>query len=435
MEQKSPEAFRTISEVAEWLGVPTHVLRFWESRFTQVKPVKRAGGRRYYRPTDMQLLGGIRKLLHDDGLTIRGVQKLLREQGVKHVAAMSPPLDADAETNVVSLRKSRESDAEIEDAEIVEAPEAGDTDADLPPAPSRPTPPERAVTDTSEAGPEAETPAPADASDPADTEQSADFEYPEPTETDDISEDVAADTAEDPIEPNPDATSFHTEVTDTEDGDIVDDTLTPETDEDSAPPTDDHAPDPAETDEAQAEPPEPEPQDPEPEETEPDEARVPVDARMETPGDIEDAPGTASFTEDEALTEDPEDMPAPELPDGADAEPVDEGTNDDTGTIADQDTFDDDLPDPIAPSDPETEANIHASETAEPLRPALVMPDIGSDPLDGELVPLQAPVAPVLRRMRARGLTLPPAALRALSDRLETLRDPDRHRRPPGGLG
>ncbi|MEL7115859.1 MAG: MerR family transcriptional regulator, partial [Pseudomonadota bacterium] len=91
--EKSPDAFRTISEVADWLGTPTHVLRFWESRFSQVKPVKRAGGRRYYRPADMALLGGIKKLLHDDGLTIRGVQKILREQGVKHVTAMSPPVD------------------------------------------------------------------------------------------------------------------------------------------------------------------------------------------------------------------------------------------------------------------------------------------------------------------------------------------------------
>ena len=89
---KSPDAFRTISEVAEWLDVPAHVLRFWESRFTQVRPVKRAGGRRYYRPTDMELLGGIKRLLHDDGLTIRGVQKLLREEGVRHVAALSPAL-------------------------------------------------------------------------------------------------------------------------------------------------------------------------------------------------------------------------------------------------------------------------------------------------------------------------------------------------------
>ena len=91
--QKSPDAFRTISEVADWLDTPAHVLRFWESRFTQIKPIKRAGGRRYYRPADMALLGGIKQLLHDDGMTIRGVQKLLREQGVKHVAQMSPEVE------------------------------------------------------------------------------------------------------------------------------------------------------------------------------------------------------------------------------------------------------------------------------------------------------------------------------------------------------
>lgn len=94
---KSPEAFRTIREVAEWLDTPAHVLRFWESRFAQVKPVKRAGGRRYYRPADMELLGGIKQLLHEDGLTIRGVQKLLREQGVGYVAAKSPTLGLAAE--------------------------------------------------------------------------------------------------------------------------------------------------------------------------------------------------------------------------------------------------------------------------------------------------------------------------------------------------
>jgi DNA-binding transcriptional MerR regulator len=94
--EKSPDAFRTISEVADWLGVPTHVLRFWESRFSQVKPVKRAGGRRYYRPNDMLLLGGIKRLLHDDGMTIRGVQKMLREEGVKHVAGFSQPLESEA---------------------------------------------------------------------------------------------------------------------------------------------------------------------------------------------------------------------------------------------------------------------------------------------------------------------------------------------------
>ena len=88
--EKSAEAFRTISEVSELLQTPAHVLRFWESRFSQVKPVKRAGGRRYYRPADLALLGGIKRLLHDDGMTIRGVQKVLRERGVRHVAALSP---------------------------------------------------------------------------------------------------------------------------------------------------------------------------------------------------------------------------------------------------------------------------------------------------------------------------------------------------------
>ena len=83
---KSAEAFRTISEVAIELDVPQHVLRFWESRFVQIRPVKRAGGRRYYRPEDIDLLKGIRALLYADGLTIRGVQKVLKERGLRHVA-------------------------------------------------------------------------------------------------------------------------------------------------------------------------------------------------------------------------------------------------------------------------------------------------------------------------------------------------------------
>lgn len=97
---KSPDAFRTISEVADWLGIQSHVLRFWESKFTQVKPVKRAGGRRYYRPADMLLLGGIKQLLHEDGLTIKGVQKVLREDGMNHVSSLSQPLDDDADAPV-----------------------------------------------------------------------------------------------------------------------------------------------------------------------------------------------------------------------------------------------------------------------------------------------------------------------------------------------
>jgi len=89
---KSPDAFRTIGEVSEWLKTPTHVLRYWESRFSQLKPIKRAGGRRYYRPNDMLLLGGIKRLLHEDGLSIKGVQKMLGHDGVKSVAALSQPL-------------------------------------------------------------------------------------------------------------------------------------------------------------------------------------------------------------------------------------------------------------------------------------------------------------------------------------------------------
>ncbi|WP_120632989.1 MerR family transcriptional regulator [Ruegeria sp. EL01] len=112
---KSPDAFRTISEVADWLGVQAHVLRFWESRFTQVKPVKRAGGRRYYRPNDMRLLGGIKRLLHQEGITIKGVQRILREQGVAHVASLSPSLDDMPETadadNAVVVPFSSEQDA------------------------------------------------------------------------------------------------------------------------------------------------------------------------------------------------------------------------------------------------------------------------------------------------------------------------------------
>ena len=92
--EKSPEAFRTISEVSEYLETPPHVLRFWESRFPQVRPVKRAGGRRYYRPSDVALLGGIKLLLHDQGMTIRGVQKILREQGIRHVAGLGSAAQA-----------------------------------------------------------------------------------------------------------------------------------------------------------------------------------------------------------------------------------------------------------------------------------------------------------------------------------------------------
>jgi len=96
---KAPDAYRTISEAAEALDLPAHVLRFWESRFSQIKPVKRAGGRRLYRPGDLQLLRGIRALLYEQGYTIKGAQKYLRENGVAAVSALAdgqgaPPVAA-----------------------------------------------------------------------------------------------------------------------------------------------------------------------------------------------------------------------------------------------------------------------------------------------------------------------------------------------------
>jgi DNA-binding transcriptional MerR regulator len=101
--EKAPDAFRTISEVADEIDVPQHVLRFWESRFPQIRPMKRGGGRRYYRPDDVDLLRGVRHLLYGEGYTIRGVQRILREQGVGFVQEVwraeaerpPPPSDED----------------------------------------------------------------------------------------------------------------------------------------------------------------------------------------------------------------------------------------------------------------------------------------------------------------------------------------------------
>ncbi len=105
--EKSPGAFRTITEVSEDLGVPQHVLRFWESRFSQIRPTKRAGGRRYYRPEDVDLLKGIRRILHGQGYTIRGAQRILKEHGVRFVQAIGrgeaeagPPLPQDRDEEV-----------------------------------------------------------------------------------------------------------------------------------------------------------------------------------------------------------------------------------------------------------------------------------------------------------------------------------------------
>ncbi|MBV8976086.1 MAG: MerR family transcriptional regulator [Alphaproteobacteria bacterium] len=112
LRDKSPEAFRTISEVAAELDMPQHVLRFWESRFTQVRPIKRAGGRRYYRPEDVDLLRGIRTLLYREGYTIKGAQKVMREKGPRHVAELGRAAFAAsvAPSNIVSFEEAQRRD-------------------------------------------------------------------------------------------------------------------------------------------------------------------------------------------------------------------------------------------------------------------------------------------------------------------------------------
>jgi DNA-binding transcriptional MerR regulator len=108
---KAPDAFRTISEVAEEINVPQHVLRFWESRFAQIRPLKRGGGRRYYRPDDVDLLRGVRHLLYGEGYTIRGVQRILREQGLGFVQNV---WRAGAEPPPPELEEDRAGDDEAE---------------------------------------------------------------------------------------------------------------------------------------------------------------------------------------------------------------------------------------------------------------------------------------------------------------------------------
>lgn len=218
---KSPDAFRTISEVADWLDVQAHVLRFWESKFSQVKPIKRAGGRRYYRPADMLLLGGIKKLLHDDGLTIKGVQKILREEGMGHVSAMSAPLEeqlaelledaarqeeptvVEEETGVLlDFAPSGADTADAVDAQPDPAPETEDA-SDLPDFVQKPldTATDAAETDNLPATDDlasdvasVEEPTPDDETVQAADDTTADVEAPEP-------DDAAAEAvAEEPIE-------------------------------------------------------------------------------------------------------------------------------------------------------------------------------------------------------------------------------------------
>ncbi|MGY6709230.1 MAG: MerR family transcriptional regulator [Rhizobiaceae bacterium] len=122
---KSPDAFRTISEVAEDLDLPQHVLRFWETRFTQIKPMKRGGGRRYYRPQDVDLIKGIRHMLYDQGYTIKGVQRLLKENGNQFLVAIGSGDVAAAEA--ITLRKAEAEaaqSAQIDDDTMLGKPRA-----------------------------------------------------------------------------------------------------------------------------------------------------------------------------------------------------------------------------------------------------------------------------------------------------------------------
>jgi DNA-binding transcriptional MerR regulator len=152
---KAPDAFRTISEVADELDIPQHVLRFWETRFAQIKPMKRSGGRRYYRPDDVDLLKGIRRLLYGEGYTIRGVQRILKEHGIKSVQGLTdgssaapsfaaiheavPRGHSDHDEDVADTDAADDED-DIEEDEVVEAPAATRRAPAFAPAARRPDP-------------------------------------------------------------------------------------------------------------------------------------------------------------------------------------------------------------------------------------------------------------------------------------------------------
>jgi DNA-binding transcriptional MerR regulator len=125
---KSPDAFRTISEAAEELDLPQHVLRFWETRFATIKPLKRGGGRRYYRPEDVLLLKGIRRLLYDQGFTIKGVQRILKEQGPRYVIAIGEGRPVEQLARPVAAEAPEPEVAAYESPEIDQVEEAGEAE-------------------------------------------------------------------------------------------------------------------------------------------------------------------------------------------------------------------------------------------------------------------------------------------------------------------
>ncbi|WP_298253717.1 MerR family transcriptional regulator [Bradyrhizobium sp.] len=124
---KAPDAFRTISEVAQDLDIPQHVLRFWETRFSQIKPMKRSGGRRYYRPDDVDLLKGIRRLLYGEGYTIRGVQRILKEHGIASVQRLA---DANAIASFGAIEEAVGQSILENDDDIAPAMDLDDDDFD-----------------------------------------------------------------------------------------------------------------------------------------------------------------------------------------------------------------------------------------------------------------------------------------------------------------
>jgi DNA-binding transcriptional MerR regulator len=119
---KSPDAFRTISEAAEELDLPQHVLRFWETRFSVIKPLKRGGGRRYYRPEDVMLLRGIRHLLYEQGFTIKGVQRILKDQGQRYVIAVGEGRPLEDILPLIEEAEAVADAAEVEEAQMTASP-------------------------------------------------------------------------------------------------------------------------------------------------------------------------------------------------------------------------------------------------------------------------------------------------------------------------
>jgi DNA-binding transcriptional MerR regulator len=386
---KSPDAFRTISEVADWLDTPAHVLRFWESRFTQVKPIKRAGGRRYYRPADMALLGGIKKLLHDDGMTIRGVQKLLREHGVKYVASLSPV---------------------IEGVEPITAPPV--TNSPIPPTPKRPEPVQLAVVETppEPAQPAQETaqePEPAPARTPvppapmAEMVSQEDYEAELPEETVvpfSRSEPVSPDTTEAQPESDAPEVAAEAEVAEVEVAEAP--VFTAHTEETT--PTDPTMDEIAAT----TAPTEPEPHDP---------SEMPI---------AMDEAETGTY-ESEAMTESLFDM-------------TDSSEADEADSMAEQATFDFDLSESFADHDPDPTL-VETDEAELPADAPLAAPTEAEDPATPERLPLGAaldlpedpedtapeipPAASVLGQLDHRKLmTMPADEITALVARIETLR-------------